>query len=86
MNAREKIQVSFSMVAGSVSLIDFKTILDIILIVLSILNVLLILFFKLKDYLKDGKLDKAEKEDLKQDVNTLKKLIKKGEENGRQGK
>lgn len=55
----------------TISLAEFKTILDIILLIVSILNLLIILFFKLRRYLKDGKLTEEEKADLIKDIKTI---------------
>lgn len=68
---------SLSAIGLSVSLTDFKNWLDIILIVLSILNVSIILFIKLRKYLKDGKLDKDEIKDLSDDVIRIEDEVKK---------
>ena len=80
MTNEEKISICFSTICGRVSLIDFKTMLDIILICLSILNLLLILAFKFKNYLKDKKLDAKEIEDISNDFEKLKNLVEEGEE------
>ena len=68
---------SLSAIGLSVSLTDFKNWLDIILIVLSIVNVSIILFIKLRKYLKDGKLDKDEIKDISDDINHIKDEVKK---------
>lgn len=68
---------SLSALGLSVSLTDFKNWLDIILIVLSILNVSIILFIKLRKYLKDGKLDKDEIKDLSDDIIRIEDEVKK---------
>ena len=61
----------------TISLADFRNWLDIILIVLSIINVLIIIFVKLHRYLKDKKLTSDEKEDLLSEISTLKREIEK---------
>ncbi len=68
---------SLSAIGLSVSLTDFKNWLDIILIILSILNVSIILLIKLRKYLKDGKLDKDEIKDISEDINHIKDDVKK---------
>ena len=68
---------SLSALGLSVSLTDFKNWLDIILSVLSILNVSIILFIKLRKYLKDGKLDKDEIKDLSDDIIRIEDEVKK---------
>lgn len=61
----------------SVSIIDFKNWLDIVLIVLSIVNILIIIIFKFKKYMSDKKLDEDEKKDLLNEINQLEKEIDK---------
>lgn len=81
MYNEEKISIVLSTVFASISLVDFKTILDIILISLSIVNIFVIIICKVVRYYKnDGKLDEEEKEDLKQDFDKLKNKIKEGED------
>ena len=83
MMQEEKLNVALSTFCATVSLVDFKTILDIILLVISILNILVMIIIKLIRYLKDKKLTPEEKADLLKDINTLNKKIKEGEENAR---
>lgn len=81
MYNEEKASVILSTVFASVSLVDFKTILDIILISLSIVNIFVIIVIKIVRYYKnDGKLDEEEKEDLKQEFGKIKNKIKEGED------
>lgn len=67
----------FDLVSGGFSIFSLtvatqvKDILNIILIILSIINLGLILFFKIKDALKDGKIDDQEKEDIKEATTEL---------------
>ena len=68
---------SLSALGLSVSIVDFRNWLDIILIILSIVNILIIIFFKVKKYLKDKKIDDNEKEDLLNEISNLKDTIKK---------
>lgn len=83
MMQEEKVNVALSAICASVSLMDFKTILDIVLLVVSILNISIMIIIKLVRYLKDKKLTPEEKADLHNDFNTLNDLIKKGEEDAR---
>lgn len=83
MMQEEKVNVALSAICASVSLMDFKTILDIVLLVVSILNITIMIIIKLVRYLKDKKLTPEEKADLQNDFNTLNDLIKKGEEDAR---
>ena len=71
MYKEDKISILISTVTGSFALHDIKTVLDIVLLVLSILNIIIVLVFKLCRYLKDGKLDNEEKADLKKDLKSL---------------
>ena len=61
-----------SLMGLSISLTDFRNWLDIVLIILSIINISIILIIKLRRYLKDGKLDKDEISDLANDYDHLK--------------
>ena len=78
----ENVSVSIMSTLGiAVSLADFKTILDIILIIISILNVLIIITIKVVRYLKnDGKLSESEQKDLVNDIHTLQNSINQFEE------
>lgn len=90
MNKEENFALLFSSVSGSIALVDFKNILDIVLICLSIVQILVIIILKVVRYYKnDGKISSDEMEDLKKDgktlvdnVNTLKENLeqKEGEE------
>lgn len=79
----EEMSILTSTIFASISLVDFKTILDIALLVLSIINILIVILIKLKRYLKDKKLDKNEIDDLNNDFKNLHDRIKEGVENGR---
>lgn len=79
----EEMSILTSTIFASISLVDFKTILDIALLVLSIINILIVILIKLKRYLKDKKLDKNEIDDLNNDLKNLHDTIKEGVENGR---
>lgn len=81
MENEDRISIFLSTIFASISLVDFKTILDIVLISLSIVNILVIIVIKVVRYYKnDGKIDEEEKEDLKQDFGKLKNKIKEGED------
>lgn len=72
----EKISLCVSSVIGTISLVDFKTILDIVLLVISIINIIIVICIKVWRYLgNDKQLDKNEKADIKQDMNALKSNI-----------
>ena len=79
----EKISILISTFIASISLVDLKTILDISLLILSIINILIIILIKFKRYMKDKKLDNNEIEDLNNDLKNLHDAIKEGVENGR---
>ena len=83
MMQEDKFNVILSTLGVSVSLMDFKTILDIVLLAISILNIIVMIIIKLCRYLKDKKLDNDEVEDLQHDFNDLKDIIKKGENDAR---
>lgn len=61
-----------SLMGLSISITDFRNWLDIVLIILSIINISIILIIKLRRYLKDGKLDNDEISDLANDYEHLK--------------
>ena len=72
----EKISLCVSSAIGTISLVDFKTILDIILLVISIINIVIVICIKVWRYLSNDKqLDKDERADIMQDVNSLKDNI-----------
>lgn len=77
----ENISVSIMSTLGiAVSLADFKTYLDIILIIISILNITIIFIIRMIKYSKDGKIDEHEKQDLINDIQTLQNTINHFEE------
>ena len=82
----EDISILMSTFFASISIVDFKTVLDITLLVLSILNILIVILIKFKRYIKDKKLDENEIEDLNNDLKNLNDTIKEGVENGRSEK
>lgn len=59
-----------------ISLTNVKDVLNIILLVVSIGVGILSILLKLKQYTKDGKLDKEELEDINKDVDDLKNKLK----------
>jgi hypothetical protein len=70
-----------SLMIGTYSLVDFKTALDIALLILSIVNLLIILISKIIMYFKnDGKIDKQEFEEIKNDATEIAQKVKEGEE------
>lgn len=72
MNKEENFALLFSSVSGSIALVDFKNILDIVLICLSIVQILVIIILKVVRYYKnDGKISNDEMADLKNDGKTL---------------
>lgn len=64
----ENLSILISSTIGAYSIDHFNDILDTILLIISIANILTVIFFKIYRYLKDGKLDKEEIKDLKQDA------------------
>ena len=78
-----KEDISTSILSGlglTVSITDFKNWLDIVLIALSIINILIIMFFKFRKYVSDKKLDEDELKDLEDDFRKLNNKIKELEE------
>ena len=68
----ENFSIFLSSIIGTYSIEHFNDILDTILLVISILNISIVLGFKLYRYIKnDGKIDKEEAKDLSQDIETL---------------
>ena len=83
MKTEDITTATLSVFGLSVTLSDFRNWLDIVLIVLSIINISIILIIKLRRYLRDGKLDQDEINDLENDAknihNEIKKLNKDGD-------
>ena len=71
-----------SLMGLSVTLTDFRNWLDIVLIVLSIINISIILIIKLRRYLKDGKLDKDEISDMMDDYKRIQNELNKLKNDG----
>lgn len=85
-NFGENFSIFISSIIGTYSLENFNTIIDTILLIISILNISIVLIFKICRYLKnDGKIDKEEAKDIKKDLieiaDNVKKLNKEGENN-----
>lgn len=57
MQNEDKFTIALSTLTASISLVDFKTILDIVLIILSIVNLLVIIIVKIIKGIKEKKLD-----------------------------
>lgn len=73
---------SLSSIGLTITITDFRNWLDVILIILSIVNIVIILIFKIRHYLKDKQLDDneisdliIEKEKLIEEINKLKDKI-----------
>ena len=79
----ENVSILTSTIFASISLVDFKTILDIVLIVLSIINIMIVILIKFIRYTKDKNLDDNEKADLKNDFKKLNEKFEEGVKNGR---
>ena len=76
----ENFSILISSTIGAYSIEHLNDVLDTILLIISIANILTVLVFKLCRYLKDGKLDKEEIKDLKQDASMLVDEVQKLEE------
>ena len=79
----EDISILTSTIFASISLVDFKTILDIALLILSIINIVIVIVIKFIRYMKDKKLDNDEIEDLNNEFKKLHDTIEEGAKNGR---
>ena len=82
MKTEDITTATLSVFGLSVTLTDFRNWLDIVLIVLSIINISIILIIKLRRYLRDGKLDQDEIDDLENDANNIHNEIKKLNKDG----
>lgn len=89
MYKEDKATIILSTLTSSFALHDLKDALDIVLLVMSIINLTIVLYVKFKRAKKDGVIDKEEKEDLKdtskQILNTTSQLINKVKEGGNNG-
>lgn len=66
----DKFSVCLSSLFASISLYDIENVLNIVILVLSIVNILIVLFTKIYNKLKDGKLTKEEINEIKSDIQT----------------
>lgn len=64
----DKFSVCLSSLFASISLYDIENVLNIVILVLSIVNILIVLFSKIYNKLKDGKLTKEEINEIKNDI------------------
>lgn len=83
MNFEDKITIGLNSIFASISIVDFKNFLDMILIIISIINILFVIVCKIIRAMKDKKFDDKEKADILNDFDTLKDLYKEGEEIGK---
>ena len=82
MKTEDITTATLSVFGLSVTLSDFRNWLDIVLIILSIINISIILIIKLRRYLRDGKLDQDEINDLENDAKSIQNEIKKLNKDG----
>ena len=82
LNIIDIIDGSFITAGVSIALQDIQSILSIIILVLEGLWLLVKLIMKARKYLQDGKIDENEKQDLEEDFNQLKNVLKEGEKIG----
>lgn len=82
MKTEDITTATLSVFGLSVTLSDFRNWLDIVLIILSIINISIILIIKLRRYLRDGKLDQDEINDLENDAKNIQNEIKKLNKDG----
>ena len=82
MRTEDITTATLSIFGLSITLSDFRNWLDIILIILSIINISIILIIKIRRYLKDGKLDNDEVKDISNDLENIRKTIKKINKDG----
>ena len=74
----ENFSIFLSSIIGAYSIENINDILNTILLIISIVNISIVLGLKAYRYIKnDGKLDNAEKEDLKQDFEELQENVTK---------
>lgn len=66
----DKFSVCMSSLFASLSFYDIENVLNIVILVLSIINILIVLFSKIYNKLKDGKLTKEEINEIKNDIQT----------------
>lgn len=68
MKDYESVSAPLAAITGAISVADLTNIINIIVLVISATNILLCLFFKIYDRIKDGKLTKEELNDTIKDV------------------
>lgn len=89
MQNEDKFTIALSTLTASISLVDFKTILDIVLIILSIVNLLVIIGVKIVKGIKEKKLDYndtlSDAKKLNDEIKELRQKLKEkeGEESAR---
>lgn len=89
MQNEDKLTIALSTLSAGISLVDFKTILDIVLIILSIVNLLVIIGVKIVKGIKEKKLNYndtlSDAQKLNDEIKELRQKLKEkeGEENAR---
>lgn len=89
MQNEDKITIALSTLTASISLVDFKTILDIVLIILSIVNLLVIIGVKIVKGIKEKKFNYddilSDAQKLNNEIKELRQKLKEkeGEESAR---
>ena len=66
----DKFSVCLSSLFASLSLYDIENVLNVIILVLSIINILIVLSSKIYEKLKDGKITREELKEIKEDIQT----------------
>lgn len=66
----DKFSVCLSSLFASLSLYDIENVLNIVILVLSIVNILIVLFTKIYNKVKDGKITQEELKEIKNDIQT----------------
>lgn len=64
----DKFSVCLSSLFASLSLYDIENVLNIVILVLSIVNILIVLFTKIYNKVKDGKITQEELKEIKNDI------------------
>lgn len=64
----DKFSVCLSSLFASISLYDIENVLNIVILVLSIVNILIVLFTKIYNKVKDGKITQEELKEIKNDI------------------
>lgn len=80
MKDYEYVSAPLAAITGAISVADLTNIINIIVLVISAINIVLCVIFKIYDRLKDGKFTQEEKEatikDIKETTNALQNLTK----------